>query len=240
MKKILTVAAFAALAFAACGDSGSNSIPTTGNPNDNLFGNPWVATNSDSERQEVIQFERLSIGENIAKMSKYVTCSNGRYSTVETNVAVGDKAITINQDVEGTDDDGCQARFEKDNYGYTVTVDTLKMDSTGEEKINLEYKRKGVYSCLMDDYQKVGRTCSDYYNDSVPTSVCANLGTNGRYSPASCAERVSQVSLKSCRVLGTTNSGKKVDLVLHFYDQKPDCGAFGTAYMADLEAQLAK
>lgn len=240
MKKILTVAAFAALAFAACGDSGSDSIPVEGNPNDNLFGNPWVATNSNSDRQEVVQFERPTAGTNLVKMSKYVTCSNNRYSTVEAKVAVGDKGIEINEDFTGTNDDDCQARIDEGNYGYTVTADTLKMNGTGEDKIQLEYKRKGEYSCLMDDYFQKGQTCADYYNDSVPPTVCEKIGKNGVANLASCAERVSRISKKSCRVLGTTSSGKKVDLVLHFYDSEPDCGGFDTSFMAEIESALAK
>lgn len=240
MKKLLTVTAFAALAFAACGGSGSDSIPTTGNPDDALFGSPWVATTSSNERHEVVQFERISPNSKIYKMTKYVTCTNNRYSTVQADIALGDKGIEINKDYKGTNDDDCQARIDKGNYGYTVTPSLLKMVSTGEEKKELTYKREGVYSCLMSDYFNKGQTCADYYNDTIPQSACANLpnSKNAVASVTACQNRVSKIPQQVCRVNATLGNGKVIDLVLNFYDNKADCKLFGAGLVAQYNAQL--
>lgn len=241
MKKILTVAAFTALAFAACGDSGSDSIPTDGEANADLFNKSWTAKATKDDRQEIIRFGDQVAGTKIVKMTKYVNCSNNRYSSVEADVEIGERAIQINQDYAGPNDDDCQARVPKGNYSYTVTPSNLVMQSTGEDKVLQEYVRKGNYSCLMDDYFGKGQTCSDYYGNGVDRNKCPTLpgSKGGRASSASCEERVSRTVLQHCRFYQKISATKTVDLVLSFYDSKVDCKRFRESYLSDFAAQIA-
>lgn len=229
MKKILTVAAFAALAFAACGDSGSDSVPTSGTPADDLFGAAWVSTNTSADDSEVVTFERTSVP-NFAKMKKYLTCSDNRFSIVETDIKIGKIGLDVAKEVSGNNDDGCQAVIKKDNYKYEVTPSTLSLAATSGEKKQLTYKRKGKFSCEFQNYQKSGHACSDYYNDSIPPSACAKLGGVLNVEK-SCAERVSKTHKQICRYkkVASGGSGKELDFVLTFYDVKVNCDKFPAA-----------
>lgn len=240
MKKILAVATFSALALVACGDSSSDSaIPTDGNASDDLFGGSWVSKDNNSGQTEVVTFTRQAAGTKIVKMKKYLTCSNNRYSTVEADVEAGARSIQINDDYVGTKDGECEAKIAKGNYGYVVTPTTLNMQSTSDEKVRLDYVRSGVYSCLMPNYLGNGQTCADYFNDSVPQSVCKDLGGGGQASTASCADRVNTAPLKICRINATTSSGKKLDFVLNFYNSTPKCD-FKPGLVEELEGLMGQ
>lgn len=224
MKKFMTVAACAALAFAACGDSSSDSVPTTGNPQDALFGSPWVSTSAEGDTQsEVLKFERTGVN-NFAKLTKYLTCDQYRFSIVETEVQIGDRALTVPEDVSGPDNDGCQASFKKDNYTYTVTQSTLAMASTSGEKKTLNYTRKGLYSCEFQNYLEAGHACADYYNDTVSSDACVKQGGVLNMT-RSCADRVTKAHKQICRY-DRVSSGKNYNFVLTFYDEEVDCGKF--------------
>lgn len=225
MKKFMTVAAFAALAFAACGDSGSDSVPTDGNPSSDLFGSPWVSTSTAEDTEsEVLKFESDGV-QNFAKLTKYLTCDKFRYSVVETKIKIGDKALDIQDDISGNDDEGCQASFKKGNYTYAVTTSTLSLAETSGDKRTLNYERKGKYSCEFKDYQDSGHACADYYNETIPASACEGTLGGTLDMNRSCAQRVAKTEKRICRY-DKISTGKNFNFVLTFYDQAVNCDKF--------------
>lgn len=232
MKKFMTIAAFAALAFAACGDSSSDSLPTDGNPNDALFGSPWVSTSTPEDTEsEVIKFERTGV-QNFVKVTKYVTCNNNRFSIVEADIKIGSRALDIQKDVAGTDDEGCQAKFDKGNYGYTATNSNLKMMATGgDNKKELTYTRKGEYSCEFQDYLGGGHACADYYNTTIPAAACEGTLKGKLDMTRSCAERVAKTEKRICRY-DEVSKGKDYNFVLTFYEKKVNCEDYKVSFLA--------
>lgn len=172
IKLSLTILSLLFLA-SSCGESSNNETIDTKTKPDPLVFTTWEQVGTDDDERILVEISKIS--DKVFQLTKTISCAAGK-TVLPSPIGLNSTELLINADVVSKDGDLCDGKIENGKFNYTAAKDSLELIEAGDTD-GVKFKRAKLLnnSCLMENYEKNGPACSEYYNHTeISKNVCEN------------------------------------------------------------------